>query len=205
MPNDDIWVDAAFNMTGASIPIDHGYALFSAVSRIVPVLHDEPAWGVHPIRGVRVAHDSLRLDRSSLLKLRLPAQRVADVLAIAGKTLDIGPHRVGVGVPSLFPLAPGDSLRARVVVIKNAVGDSTMFLDSFRRRLSAIDALGQDPERIDVEVGRRRVLKIASHVVVGYAVSLAGLESTASLAIQRQGIGGRRHMGAGLFVPPGRA
>jgi hypothetical protein len=33
-------------------------------------------------------------------------------------------------------------------------------------------------------------------------VELARLTDAASLAVQAQGLGGRRHMGAGVFVPP---
>jgi CRISPR-associated protein Cas6 len=45
------YVDLAFRMTGTKVPVDHGYALYSAISRLLPEIHEEKNIGVHPIRG----------------------------------------------------------------------------------------------------------------------------------------------------------
>ena len=44
-------IDLAFELRGAEIPLDYGYALFAALSRVVPRLHGDRRVGVHPIRG----------------------------------------------------------------------------------------------------------------------------------------------------------
>jgi len=44
-------VDLAFRTTGARIPVDHGYALYSAISRILPWIHADRTIGIHPLRG----------------------------------------------------------------------------------------------------------------------------------------------------------
>ncbi len=41
-------MDAAFPLGGESLPLDYGYALFGAVSRVVPVLHGPPSLGARP-------------------------------------------------------------------------------------------------------------------------------------------------------------
>ena len=33
-------VDVSFALTGNTIPVDHGYALYGAVSRIIPAFHE---------------------------------------------------------------------------------------------------------------------------------------------------------------------
>lgn len=33
-------VDLAFRVMGTTLPVDHGYALYSAINRLVPALHD---------------------------------------------------------------------------------------------------------------------------------------------------------------------
>jgi CRISPR-associated endonuclease/helicase Cas3 len=33
------YVDLAFRLTGRKVPVDHGYALYSAMSRLLPELH----------------------------------------------------------------------------------------------------------------------------------------------------------------------
>ncbi len=38
---------------GGSIPEDHAYPIYSALSRIVPELHEQEDIGIHPICGVQ--------------------------------------------------------------------------------------------------------------------------------------------------------
>ena len=49
------------------------------------------------------------------------------------------------------------------------------------------------------------MLRVKNITIAGHALALFGLSAQASLAVQRHGLGGRRHMGAGVFVPPGRS
>jgi hypothetical protein len=41
-------IDLSFVLVGTTIPLDHGYTLFSALSRIVPELHGDRRVGGHP-------------------------------------------------------------------------------------------------------------------------------------------------------------
>lgn len=70
-------IDLSFELAGGSIPLDHGYALFAALSRIVPSLHGNLGVGVHPIRGRRTEAGVLALDENSRLRIRLPEERIA--------------------------------------------------------------------------------------------------------------------------------
>jgi CRISPR-associated protein Cas6 len=212
------FVDIAFPSLGKELPLDHGYALFAALSRIVPGVHERQSWGVHPVRGVRSDRDRLILDRQSFVKLRMPVDDVKHVLSLAGARLDVEGYAVTLGIPRLFPLVPAASLKARVVTVKGHCESEAALLDSCRRKLAHLE-LGQDPERIEVRVGRRHVFRVGPKrersrekggatvdrdIVYGFAVELRGLEAAASLAVQVTGIGGRRHMGAGIFVPFGK-
>jgi len=47
------YVDLAFRLTGSKVPVDHGYALYSAISRLLPEIHGAKNIGVHPIWGAR--------------------------------------------------------------------------------------------------------------------------------------------------------
>jgi len=47
------YVDLAFKLTGSKVPVDHGYALYSAISRLLSEIHGATNIGVHPIRGRR--------------------------------------------------------------------------------------------------------------------------------------------------------
>jgi CRISPR-associated protein Cas6 len=196
-------IDLAFPARGESVPLDHGYALFSAVSRLVPQIHAEPGWGIHPIWGDRVGPGRLALGRRSTVKLRIPADRVGDALALTGADLPLAGHSMVLGAARLYPIVPAATLQARIVIIKKFLEDPEAFRHAAARQVAKIPELSQDPDSVELTVGPRRVLRISGRNVVGFALVLQGLGPDASIAIQRHGIGGRRHMGAGIFVPPG--
>lgn len=47
----------------------------------------------------------------------------------------------------------------------------------------------------------RRVLRVKDKKVVGYSLRVLGLTAEESIRLQEQGLGGRRRMGCGVFVP----
>jgi CRISPR-associated protein Cas6 len=75
--------------------------------------------------------------------------------------------------------------------------DPVPFQTALRRQLDQLNISDQ----IQVTLGRRRTLRIKDKEVVGHEVLLEGLTAEESLAVQETGLGGRRHMGCGVFVP----
>jgi CRISPR-associated protein Cas6 len=200
-------VDLAFALGGTSIPLDYGYALFGALSRIVPELHGDRRVGVHPIRGVRVEPRRLTLVPQSRLRLRLPSDEIGRYLEVAGRTLDLDGARLAVGVPRVEPLRPAPRLMSRLVTIGRLIEPEEV-ADSLRRQLAGLGIAGElgflpspDPNRAGQP--SRRVLRIKGRRIVGYAVSVDGLTAEDSLRLQEQGLGSRRRMGCGVFVPAG--
>lgn len=41
-------IDLAFRLLGNRLPVDHGYALYAAVTHLVPAVHDAKEIGMHP-------------------------------------------------------------------------------------------------------------------------------------------------------------
>ena len=195
-------VDLAFPVRGAPLPLDHGFALFSALCRVLPALHEQPTWGVHPVLGQR-RDRGLHLLPASRIKLRLPLAEIAVVMPLAQATLDVAGATVSLGFPQVFPLTPAASIRARFVTI-SGFQDAEPLTLALERQLAELPGLAQAPGTLDITLGRRRICEIHGKRIVGFAVGLTGLHAEASLAVQRHGLGGRRHMGAGIFVPPGR-
>lgn len=181
---------------GTPIPADHGYAIYSAISRILPEFHENEDYGIHPIAGIQLGNRMMALTEESRLAIRIDANRIAEILALAGKTLGLGRTFLQIGVPTVHPLVPSPSLRSRIVTIKGFM-EPERFLGAIRRQL---DALPVSPEVV-VELGKRRTLRIHDKDVVGFEVFLSRLGEEDSLRIQEVGIGGRRKMGCGLFVP----
>ena len=191
-------VDIAFALAGQQpLPADHGYVLYGALSRAVPALHTSNGIGVHPIRGEQVGNRQMSLTAKSRLVLRIDPDHISQVLTLSGHQLDISGSQLLVGVPEVWTLRPATALRSRLVTIKLPDGtDREPFEQAIRRQLTA---MGVSTESI-VTLGKRRTLRIKDKEVVGYEVVLEGLTAEESLDVHEIGIGGRRHMGCGVFV-----
>ena len=190
------FVDLAFRLRGTELPVDHGYLLFAAISRRLAALHETSDWGVHPVRGTPLGNGALALSDGSRLVMRLPTDEIALAIPLSGKQLDIGERAYQVGVPEIRPLRPASYLFSRLVTIKGFEDASDQFAEACKRQLEVLSV--QDSR---VRVKKRRVMDVKGYTVVGYSVRLSGLSEADSVLIQKCGLGGKRKMGAGVFVP----
>jgi len=198
-------IDLSFVLVGTTIPLDHGYALFSALCAVVPALHGDRRAGVHPVRGRQTAPGILSLTNWSRLKLRLPSEEIAPYIALAGKEIDLEGHRLRVGIPRVEGLVPTASLASRLVTFRNALTPESFDVD-VRRELDRMQIAGTAqlvPSTRPKFSGQplRRVLRIKDRRVVGYSLRVVGLRAEESIRLQEEGLGGRRRMGCGVFVP----
>ncbi len=123
------YVDLAFRLNGTTVPVDHGYALYAALSRTFPEIHEAQDVGVHPIRGIYSGNGELQPSDFSRLILRLPDEKIRSCLKLAGKRLEVDVHPLSVGVPEVRMLLPVARLRARLVTIKGFL-DEEEFLEA---------------------------------------------------------------------------
>jgi CRISPR-associated protein Cas6 len=201
------FIDVHFPVRGPSLPTDHAYALYAALTRAAPALHATAVpWRVAGIPGRYAGDGLLRLEpRRSRLRFRLPADQIALLLPLAGQTLTVGGHPMRLGVPQVRQLVAAAALVARVVVIKGFL-DPTPFLAAVRRQLDALGVAGEAAlplTRGGARQGQphRHILRIKDKQVVGYAVQVEGLTAEESLTLQERGVGGRAHLTCGFFVP----
>jgi CRISPR-associated protein Cas6 len=117
-------------------------------------------------------------------------------LALSGKKLDLSGCPIRLGAPKVIALSPCPTLRSPLVTIKGYMEEKG-FDAAIRRQL---DALGISRTGT-LEVGARKVVRIKQQVIVGFTVRLDDLENEESILIQASGLGGRRHLGCGLFNP----
>ncbi len=186
--------DMLFPVSGGPVPLDHGYVLFSALCARVPALHGCADLGVFTLRGERAAGGLLHLGRGTL-RLRCSAELVPLLLPLTSAPLNVAGREVVLGSPVLRALEPAVSLRARLVTFKHAL-DAASFLRGVARSMQELSCEARPV------LGRRRVVCIQGRQVVGHALELHGLSGEDSLRVQARGLGGRRHMGCGLFLPP---
>jgi CRISPR-associated protein Cas6 len=199
-------VDLSFLLTGTSaIAADHGYALYGAISGVLKdKVHAENGIGVHPIRGRQIGNRQLMLMPWTTLTLRVAEDQIAEMLPLAGRALRLGNTTIRVGVPTVRPLVPTTAVRSRLVVIKVAnirpeAVTSDQFADAARRQLAEAGL----SESVALSIGKRRTMRVKQRELVGYEVLVEDLTAEESVALQERGVGGKRHMGCGVFVPAG--
>jgi CRISPR-associated protein Cas6 len=199
-------IEVAFPVRGELIPTDHAYPLYSVLSHCVREFHNGDA-GIRfaPINGARGEKGTIRLFPGSRLCVRLAADQVAAVLPLAGKEFEIGGHRILLGTPTIAQLIPAPTLVAKVVTFKNST-EPNRFLTVVRQKLDEIGVVGepgipliQQGERAGEP--RRQILRIKGRKIVGYPLQIAGLTAEESVLLQEEGLGGRRRIGCGFFMP----
>lgn len=205
-------VDLLFPARGQSVPRGHGYSLYGAISRIVPAAHEAKDLGIFPIRGTPAGDGTLLLTDHSAVRVRTPADKLPLLLPLAGKVLELDGHRVRLGVPRVAALVPAAAVASPLVLIKlaHAAGAGGVTADGFlaaaRRQLAALGVAGE-PALPLIQTGpragqpRRRVVRVRGQTHAGYALVVAGLTAEESIRLQEAGLGGRRLMGCGLFLP----
>jgi CRISPR-associated endonuclease/helicase Cas3 len=188
-------IDLSFQVNSrATFPVDHCYALVGAVSRLIPEAHGGNGFAIAPIPGKQIGGRQMMLDERSRFVIRTSADRIAQFLPLAGKTIDVFGRKLVLGVPSIFPLVPSSSLRARIVTIKGFF-EPEPFREAVRRQLDKLEV-----GSCDIHIGRQRTLRIKANEIIGFETTLSQLSETDSLNVATQGLGGRRHMGCGFFV-----
>ena len=187
-------VELQFTFAGRTLPSDHGYGLYGAISRIIPEAHSADWLAIETIPGVARGDGVTQLDQEARLKMRIPQDRVPLMLKLAGKRLEVDGHAIRLGAPQLYLLRPATALYARIVTIKGFT-EPEPFLDAVCRKLDELGVKGEPA------VGPRRVVRVGKHKVVGFALAIHELSDEGSIILQEQGLGGRRRMGCGIFSP----
>jgi CRISPR-associated protein Cas6 len=210
-------VKVSFPVLGRQLPADHGYLVYSAISRSTPSLHNVDWLAIELVSGFPSGRGLIALpDRGASLHLRIPAEKYRDVLPLAGKRLDISGHQIRLGLPLARALQPAPSLYARVVTIKKFT-EAEPFLEAVKRKLDQLGIEGRAELPLDEQRRyRRRIVTIHGKSVVGFSVGVHDLNDEDSLLLQAgainiatgqddstkwQNIFSRRAMGCGIFNP----
>ena len=199
-------LELVFPAAGTSLPTDHSYPLYGALSGIVPQFHAEASpLRFGPITGIGSADGRLRLTEHSCLRVRLPDDAIRLALPLAGKKLIVGDASIRLGVPAVRTLTPAPALIARLVTFKNA-DTPEEFLTTARAKLAEAGIAGEPQLPIHLDGDRageakRRVIRIKGVTIYGYSLLVAELTAADSLKLQESGLGGRTQMGCGFFLP----
>ncbi|BAY33504.1 CRISPR-associated protein, Cas6-related [Nostoc carneum NIES-2107] len=200
------YVDLTFKLRGAPIPLDNGYVIYSALSRICPILHELESIGIHPIAGIPTRNNLLELTAQSRLKIRIHHQQIPLIYPyLAGQAFHIGQNSYQLDIPDYKPLISSESVYSRLVII-TGFQDSTNFIEAVQRQLDNKGIQGkiefltrQDgtPQKRQLTINQ----KGKQFKVRGFGIKISSLTPEDSLTLQEQGIGGKRKMMCGILVP----
>jgi CRISPR-associated protein Cas6 len=187
-------VELNFVISGSTIPVDHGYVLFSAISKAVHVFHESQSTALGLIRGRFIGDGLLDISSGSYLTIRLKPEEIPPYINLAGKILDLKGHKLLVGVPRTRAVVPQEAVYAHFVTTRNGQ-NAVRFLSEIKKQMAALQIHGS------VILKKRKTMEIHEKQVVGYETTVEGLSDEDSIRLQASGIGGRRKMGCGFFVP----
>ena len=200
------YVDIAFPLKGKSLPLDNGYIIYSALSRLCPNLHELKNVFIHPITGIPNSSKQLRLTKRSKLQIRMEIEQIPLVYEfLAGQTFSIGKSQFQIGIPEYKELTPCSALYSRLVIIRRCI-EPHVFLKAAQRQLEDLGIKG----KIDILKKKNGQLQcrqlvirkdIGTFPIKGYGVEVKDLSEEDSLTLQQHGIGGKKKMMCGVFVP----
>jgi CRISPR-associated protein Cas6 len=189
----DTVVEAVFPLDGKALPRDHAQALRNALAEQLPWLQSDVGAGIHPLKLVSGPESLALLSQRTRLILRVSANRLDELKALAGVQLDVAGHTLQLGDVHLRALQPLATLYAYRVAANSA--DESAFMQAMETELAALTIAG---ERV---CGKRQSLQVDGLEMTTFSMMLHGLVPEQSLRLQQHGLGPHRLLGCGLFVP----
>jgi CRISPR-associated protein Cas6 len=197
-------IDLRFRVIGDSVPKNNAYLVFAAASKALGGEHLPNDIGVFPLTGMTSGNRML-ITENSAIGFRCSPERIPLLLGLCGQQLAIGNHEVTVGTSSVYPIKTSPSMFARMVTFKDALEESA-FLEraNYKLKEKGIKGTATIPRwhfRPTSSLPQQRVVEIQGKRIVGFSVRVDGLSESDAARLIDAGMGGRRHMGCGLFIP----
>lgn len=200
------YLDILFPLKGNLLPIDNGYLVYSALSRLCPNIHELSDIGIHPIAGRPNRYKQLKLTQRSKLKIRIPLEQIPLVYQfLVEQTFKIGENQFQIGIPEYKALSSASRLYSRLVIIRRSRKPED-FIKTAQQQLDSLGITGKINllQKSNGQLQCRQLTlrkKEGTFPLIGYGVEVTDLSEADSIKLQQQGIGGKRKMMCGVFVP----
>lgn len=198
-------VDLLFSIDCRQLPVDHAYALSTAIRRELPWLEDEDRAAVHLIhvadsqngweRPTQEDGQKLCLSKRTKLTLRVPVERLEQAKRLTGARLDLDGDTLTVGESKVRSLSRLGTVFSRYVVSQPDEEENAFLM----RMASEMTKMGIHVTK--ALCGKKARLYTPDGPVHTRSLLLADLEPEDSLRLQRFGLGPLRLMGCGIFLP----
>ena len=144
-------------------------------------------------RGALHYHLAIWLPKRLQLVLRVLSSRTPDLLAIAGRDVQVAGCKLRLDRPHFRELRPHATLYAYKVA--SAGNGELAFMETMDQELARLSIRG---ERV---CGKRSQMVVAGQVLETFSLMLHALTPDQSLRLQQFGLGPHRLLGCGVFVP----
>ena len=204
VPNDVI--DLVFDIECKELPVDHVYALSTAITTALPWIKNDSNIGIHAIHAAgsqngweRPPHSTdnrLILSHRAKLTVRISQEQVSALQAeLTGKILDVDNCVMRIGQSKIKPMSKNSTLFARYVTISNRE-DETEFLNWAAAELQVL--------KISIRkaiCGKTIGLNTPTGPILTRSLLLADLPVEEAIRLQQYGLGEHKLLGCGIFIP----
>lgn len=200
---DDI-VDVVYGISCRALPVDHAYALSSAIRNELDWFESEPEAAVHTIHVAASGNGWYRPDdatqllypsRRTKLTLRIPKERVESASLLIGKTLDVAGNALTINNMNQKPLSDITTIFARYIVVENAATE----MEFLNEVMTCLQQMGIKPKKM--LCGKETNLAFEQGSITTRSLMIADLSFKDSILLQQKGLGSYRWMGCGIFLP----
>ncbi len=200
---DDV-VDVVFGIACRALPVDHLHGLSEALCSVLPWFAEERQAGLHPVHVADSGNGWMRpedpdallyLSARTPLVLRLPRERAEDARVLIGRTLEVCGQALRIERAALRPLVAIQTVFSRYIVAAEGQDEQAFMVQA----AADLEKLGIEPKKM--MCGRETPVRTAGGAIRTRSLMLAELAPVESVRVQQSGLGPRRHMGCGLFIP----
>lgn len=199
-------LDLLFTIDCKTLPVDHAYALSSAIQKALPWFADDELTALHMIHGAQSGNgwerpegedDIIYLSRRTKLILRVPANRVDDAMTLSGQELDVAGNTMKVLEASKRLLEVTTSLYSRHLVVEDGEDEDVFML----RTVAELRDMGLKFKK--VLCGKEHSLKTPGRSLTTRSLLVADLSFDDAITLQERGVGRKEYkkLGCGLFIP----
>lgn len=179
-----------------TFPLDHGYLLFSALSKICPALHGNKNISVLPVSGDPCGLN-LRTNQSSVTFRIVNCETAEDfnpLLSLAYQQISFFGAQFYLGAPRVSQPSEAQFLYSRLVIY-NRITKEDEFLSRVMKDLEKYNIVAS------VKLGKQRSLTVHGKKIYGWAVLIQDLKPEDSILLQSVGLGSKQRCGCGSFCP----
>ena len=195
----------SFKLECKSLPLDHAWALSSALIATAPWLIEDKYTAIHLIHGAESANgwmrpdnpenEVLHLSRRARFTLRIHRDQLDKATELINTKLDINGHSLILKTYKQQLLVPQTTIFSRYVETPETLNE-----DDFLNEIAPeIEALGINIKKM--MGGRQHSLHTPKSLITTRSLMLSDLSKEEAIALQQQGLGNKKLLGIGIFLP----